>query len=719
MRIQTTTFGFLATLAITTGPALAQPAAPVTAPPAAFVPAPGPAPIFAPAPSPAPVPTPSLSPLPGTAPTAATSVVPAAAAAPSATDEQPHGFIPQLSLGGAVGLLHMSSAEVGRVGQLRLALHGEFFSASNVLVNRATPPGSDHNTRLQGALTFGVAPIHHFEIFGAVLASDNRNHRLLSETDRTDPEVIKSLGDLILGVKGAYPVAAGFSAGAELGIRMMSSITGLSFSPDSTSLWLGALATYDLKPVTNTVPLRFHLNLGYYWDNSKSLQNYDAAQTSAVSRYVSEFAYGISENRFRMALGADAPFDVVTDGFSLRPILEYHFEYLTGAKDQTIYNQEHATCGTPGAAACADNQDQHWVTLGVQAQFLHGLTFTVGLDVALRSPGFAYAPSLAPWNLLFGVGYLFDLYPRVVVRQLPVEKIEPLRNGLVAGKVASLVGTPIEGAVVGVAGRRYSRVLTDADGTFRSAPLVPGPVELIIAATGFETVSVKTDVIAGQTANLSLTLTPRAPAARAVGRIADDSGKGVAAALKLAGPQIAEGKSGESGNFAVPVVPGQYALRVDADHFLSKVIQLTVAEGQENAVSITLRARPAVAGVTFQDGKFKLRQAVAFKSKGKQPSSELTAGAFHLLDEVVDVLANHPEIRQVRVEAHWDSRLPAARAQDLTDAQAKAVAEYLVEQGVGQERVLSVGMGAKKPLVPSLGKAARLKNRRIEFVVVN
>jgi outer membrane protein OmpA-like peptidoglycan-associated protein len=28
-------------------------------------------------------------------------------------------------------------------------------------------------------------------------------------------------------------------------------------------------------------------------------------------------------------------------------------------------------------------------------------------------------------------------------------------------------------------------------------------------------------------------------------------------------------------------------------------------------------------------------------------------------------------------------------------------------------------MGAKKPVAPNLGKAARFKNRRIEFVVVN
>jgi outer membrane protein OmpA-like peptidoglycan-associated protein len=63
--------------------------------------------------------------------------------------------------------------------------------------------------------------------------------------------------------------------------------------------------------------------------------------------------------------------------------------------------------------------------------------------------------------------------------------------------------------------------------------------------------------------------------------------------------------------------------------------------------------------------------------------------------------------------------LPAAKSQKLTDAQANAVARYLVDQGVGHERVVSVGMGAKKPLVPGRSKAARLKNRRVEFAVVN
>jgi outer membrane protein OmpA-like peptidoglycan-associated protein len=633
----------------------------------------------------------------------------------------------------------MASGEVGYPGQFRLSLHGEFFSGSNFLVQRdaegSLPAASDQDTRLQGALTFGITPVEHFEIFGAVLGSANRNRRLCwndprtgnetceSEANRTDPEIIKSFGDLLFGVKATYPLAPGFSAGGELGIRLMSSIGGISFSGDSTSVWVNAIGTYDLKPVTENVPLRFHLNLGYYVDNSSHLVDYDANNATAFSRYVSRFAYGISANRFRMALGADAPLDEITEGVSLRPILEYHFEYLSsGAKDQVIWDQEHSSCGRSGAAACKDNQDLHWLTLGVQGQVLHGLTLTVGLDVALRSPGYPYGPALAPWNLLFGVGYPLDLVPRIV-RNVPVEKIvtreAPMREGLVAGRVISSAGAVIDGAVVGVSGREHARVLTDADGTFQSVPLAPGPIELVVQASGYETASMRTEIVAGQAANLVVRLAPKPPALRAFGHITDETGKGVVASIKLAGPQIAEGRSDESGNFAVPVMPGLYAARVDADQYLSKELQINVAEGRETAATVTLHARPAVAGITFRDGKFKLRQPITFKRGGKKAAApELGRGMPLLLDELVDILVNHPEIRQVRVEAHWDSSLSAAKADALTEAQAKAVAQYLTDQGIAPDRVVPVGMGSKKPLVPNLGKG-KLKNRRVELVVVN
>jgi len=75
-------------------------------------------------------------------------------------------------------------------------------------------------------------------------------------------------------------------------------------------------------------------------------------------------------------------------------------------------------------------------------------------------------------------------------------------------------------------------------------------------------------------------------------------------------------------------------------------------------------------------------------------------------------------VKKVRIEAHWDSSLPKDKAQELTTDQARTVASYLARQGVGEDRIEAVGMGAQRPLVPNIG-AAKLRNRRVEFRVVN
>jgi len=124
---------------------------------------------------------------------------------------------------------------------------------------------------------------------------------------------------------------------------------------------VNALASYDLRPI----PLRFHLNIGYYLDNSGNLQNYDAAKSSAVTATFQSLPMVFPEDRFPAGARRDAPFDELTQGFSLRPLIEYHFEYLTGSKDQVIYNLEHATCAQHRAPPLAQtNKDQQSLTLG-------------------------------------------------------------------------------------------------------------------------------------------------------------------------------------------------------------------------------------------------------------------------------------------------------------------------------------------------------------------
>jgi outer membrane protein OmpA-like peptidoglycan-associated protein len=213
-------------------------------------------------------------------------------------------------------------------------------------------------------------------------------------------------------------------------------------------------------------------------------------------------------------------------------------------------------------------------------------------------------------------------------------------------------------------------------------------------------------------------MTPKAPAAKLTGRVVDGSGKAVPAVIKLAGPQIAEAKADESGNLAVGVQPGQYMLRAEAEQYLSREMSVTVIEGVDNPISIIMHARPAIAGVTFKDGKITLRQPISFKLAGKKQTADFAPGATQVIDELIDLLIGHPEIRQIRVETHTDNSLPPPKAQELTDKQAQAIADYIGQQGVPKDHVVVQGMGSKKPRVPNLGAAGKLKNRRVEIEVV-
>src|SRR5580765_7251558 len=91
---------------------------------------------------------------------------PASAAAPPAAD--PDSYL--TSLTGAIGLYHISTAEVGPTGHLRFGLHGQYFQSTGFLIQE--PDGStDTNTRFGGTFTFGFTPHESIELYGAIVSS--------------------------------------------------------------------------------------------------------------------------------------------------------------------------------------------------------------------------------------------------------------------------------------------------------------------------------------------------------------------------------------------------------------------------------------------------------------------------------------------------------------------------------------------------------------------
>lgn len=664
----------------------------------------------------------------------------------SPSEKPPRLVLP--SLQGPVGLFRVSSAEVGPVGQFRLGLRGEYSNSSSFIIM------GDRNTRLGGGLAFGIAPVRILEVFGVVNAASNKNQRVctdvggtsrcVSEPDRVDPELIRSFGDLTIGAKVAAPLSGVLSAGGEVGLRFLSATNGQLFKGDATSVWFNGLGSADLRKGPN-VPLRFHVNLGYLVDNSGNLQDY--SKVSRVSKAVSMYAYGIGRSRIRTALGVDAPFDNIGPGVSLQPFAEYHFDLVTGDPDPAFDDFTAPRCRQRTPNTCNDNADQHWATVGLRAQVPGGLAVDLGVDVGLRSVGFPYGTAVAPFNLVMGMAYPFDFgpppAPRIVTKTVTVEKVlerePPPRDGYVAGKITNAKGgAPIAGAIVGVVGQRSARVASDADGTFMTKGLPAGEVQLEVSAANFEPQFVKANVVVGHSVEIGAALNPKDQKSKLMGRVTDEAGQGlVGATVKISGTADAQAQTDGSGSFALDLPPGSYAARIETAKFAPKSETFDLAAGVDRTLDISFKgATPVPAGKGVKTPKLASAGApsgaggaqvrgkrvfasrpVAFRVNGTTPTAALLGGSQAALDEVVELMTSKPQLK-LRIEAHWD---PSAgpSVDEVTKKQADTIAAYLTKKGIAADRIEALGVGAKKPVVPNIGLAARAKNRRVELHVAN
>jgi outer membrane protein OmpA-like peptidoglycan-associated protein len=86
-----------------------------------------------------------------------------------------------------------------------------------------------------------------------------------------------------------------------------------------------------------------------------------------------------------------------------------------------------------------------------------------------------------------------------------------------------------------------------------------------------------------------------------------------------------------------------------------------------------------------------------------------------LLNQVVAILRQHPEIKKVRIEGHTDNAGNAAKNLKLSEARAAAVAAHLIKQGIAKDRLVAKGLGSTRPIVANDTPAHREQNRRVEL----
>jgi outer membrane protein OmpA-like peptidoglycan-associated protein len=110
--------------------------------------------------------------------------------------------------------------------------------------------------------------------------------------------------------------------------------------------------------------------------------------------------------------------------------------------------------------------------------------------------------------------------------------------------------------------------------------------------------------------------------------------------------------------------------------------------------------------------KIELKQKIHFAFK----SSEIMRDSFAMLNEIVEVLRARPQV-QVRIEGHTDSVGTPKRNQKLSEARAAAVRGYLIDKGIGPERLEARGYGQMQPIADNRTAIGREQNRRVEFII--
>ncbi len=99
-------------------------------------------------------------------------------------------------------------------------------------------------------------------------------------------------------------------------------------------------------------------------------------------------------------------------------------------------------------------------------------------------------------------------------------------------------------------------------------------------------------------------------------------------------------------------------------------------------------------------------------------SNRLKQSSQAVLNEVADIMRANPEYN-VRISGHTDSVGNDDSNQRLSERRSAAVVKYLVDKGISQTRLSSVGFGETSPIADNNTAEGRRLNRRVELRVVN
>lgn len=686
----------------------------------------------------------------------------------------------QNTLGGSTGLHRVRVAGSGAPGTFRFGLTGGFFVQTGFLCTVDAPCtdpvtgatlGQDNAQKIDAIASLSVTPFSFLEAYLTFRNSATSN-------SNGAPRLLQVVGDTALGVKAFFPSDPDriFYFGGEAELGLLTGTGGVGLDGGATSFGLRALGTLDLFNRTkeeDRFPLRAHLNLGYYFDNSASVVSslertpFPIGRGSPIER-TERYGLGISRvDSFEIGLGVEYINDYV------RPFVEWTADIPVNRQGYVCNVQSAATRGDYCLGVAAGlNTSPNRFTLGARGFPWQesGLALTAALDLGTGATGF-FLEEVTPeatYTLWFGASYAVDVVPpepKIVRVEQPVESAVGTRRFIV-GRVANATGdSAIPDAIVRYKNAPYTGMVADAEGRFTTTDLPPGKYEFQIYAEQFKegtcTVVVPEDVLPeattaptvdepfdpfgdgyGQSAT-GPALAPTQPKSEAIVNADGDIEVSVTCQMKelprvanvvgllvdaVNGGAIADANvtitdklnrsltlaADAQGSLVFQNVPfGRSHLTVSAPGYLSSVMVIDVDSRKEVEVHIVMNKRPQKLDVEIDKRELKLLRPLAFVGE----TAEISSDTMIVVEELAQLLKENPKLAEIEVQVHSDDSGAASYSRRLTQERADAIRDTLVRLGVAENRVVAKGYGPDQPLVPNVSDTNRETNKRVQILI--
>ncbi|WP_350289658.1 OmpA family protein [uncultured Croceitalea sp.] len=97
--------------------------------------------------------------------------------------------------------------------------------------------------------------------------------------------------------------------------------------------------------------------------------------------------------------------------------------------------------------------------------------------------------------------------------------------------------------------------------------------------------------------------------------------------------------------------------------------------------------------------------------------ASIKAESTSVMVDIIQILSEYPTAK-FTVEGHTDSVGSAKLNQSLSEKRANSVRDFLIDKGIGSDRLTAIGYGEDKPIATNNTRAGRTQNRRVEINLV-